>query len=161
MLMALPAAYADEASKKTKIEELLALMNARQMADQMVGIVTNSFRQGFSQQSASLGSGPEVEKLGNEIADLLGATVRKQMGWEDFFQPEMVRLYSDSFEESEIDGMVAFYRSPAGKAVIAKMPVLLQKGAELGQKRMQAVGPELGKMVSEKIEKFKREQRKP
>jgi hypothetical protein len=38
-----------------------------------------------------------------------------------------IRLYKESFSEEEVAGMLAFYKTPAGQAVIFKMPVLTQQ----------------------------------
>lgn len=45
-----------------------------------------------------------------------------------------LRIYRKSLSQSEVDGMVAFYETPAGKAVINKLPVIMQNTmAEVGQ----------------------------
>jgi hypothetical protein len=41
-------------------------------------------------------------------------------------EPMYIREYSQAFSQAEIDGMLVFYKSDAGKAVTAKMPQLLQ-----------------------------------
>ena len=38
-----------------------------------------------------------------------------------------LRIYQDSLNQAEVDGMIAFYKTPAGQAVIKKLPVLVQK----------------------------------
>ena len=34
--------------------------------------------------------------------------------------PDLVKLYSDAYSENELDGILAFYRTPAGRAMLAK-----------------------------------------
>jgi hypothetical protein len=37
-----------------------------------------------------------------------------------------MRVYHDSFTQSEIDGIIRFYKTPAGKAMVNKVPVVMQ-----------------------------------
>jgi hypothetical protein len=53
----------------------------------------------------------------------------------DRLKPVYVKLYSETFTQEEVDGLVAFYKTPAGKALIIKMPKLMQS--------LMAVMPEL------------------
>jgi uncharacterized protein len=38
----------------------------------------------------------------------------------------MVRLYQATYTQDEVDGLIAFYKTPAGQALINKAPLLLQ-----------------------------------
>lgn len=44
----------------------------------------------------------------------------------DRLKPVYIKLYSETFTQEEVDGLVAFYKTPAGKALIIKMPKLMQ-----------------------------------
>jgi len=80
------------------------------------------------------------------------------MTWESF-EPNVIDLYKKSFTQSEIDGMVQFYKSPAGKAVIAKMPVVMQNNMQLVQGRMKTLLPKIQQLQQETFEKLKATQR--
>ena len=55
------------------------------------------------------------------------------MTWEKM-EPMYLRIYRTSLSQSEVDGMIAFYQTPAGQAVINKLPLILQNSmAEVGQ----------------------------
>ncbi len=41
-------------------------------------------------------------------------------------KPQYVRVYAQNFSQEEIDGMIAFYESPTGKAVVTKLPIVMQ-----------------------------------
>ena len=51
---------------------------------------------------------------------------KSRMSWEKL-RPAYVKAYSETFSEEEIDGILAFYESLAGRAMQAKMPVFIQK----------------------------------
>lgn len=39
----------------------------------------------------------------------------------------MIGIYLQSFTQKDVDGMLRFYKSKAGQAVIAKMPVVMPR----------------------------------
>ena len=59
----------------------------------------------------------------------------------------MVPIYQRHFSSEDIDGMLAFYRSPLGRKVIAEMPATMaeamQAGQQWGAERGQAMVAEL------------------
>lgn len=48
-------------------------------------------------------------------------------------QTKMVALYAETFSESELTELLAFYSTPIGMKSLSKMPELMQKGAIIGQ----------------------------
>jgi hypothetical protein len=53
----------------------------------------------------------------------------------------MVKLYTDNFTESELKDLVAFYQSPLGKKVQAKMPQISQQSFQMTQEKLQPAVP--------------------
>ena len=68
--------------------------------------------------------------------------LNKYMSWASM-KDDMVGIYVSEFTEQELKELIAFYQTPVGKKTVAKMPLLMVKGAELSQKRMQDHMPEL------------------
>ena len=54
------------------------------------------------------------------------AMVDGMLNW-DALLPMYLRIYRESFTQDELDGMTAFYKTPAGQAVVRKMPVVMQR----------------------------------
>ena len=148
-LLAFPC-LADEASKQAKAKELLELMNARQMVDQML----EGARQMSEQQVKQMSSDPGAVKMAREMQDKVMALVQERLKWEKM-SPEFVKLYAEAYEEKELDGIIAFYKSPAGKAMVAKMPALAQKSMEMAQQYMKDLIPEIQRVTREIYEKNK------
>ena len=70
------------------------------------------------------------------------AFLSKYMSWASL-KDDMVKIYTAEFTEAELKELNAFYQTPLGKKTVQKMPTLLAKGAEMGQKRVQEHLPEL------------------
>ena len=66
----------------------------------------------------------------------------KYMSWASM-KDDMVKIYVGEFTEPELKELAAFYQTPLGRKTVQKMPALLAKGAEMGQKRVQEHLPEL------------------
>ena len=66
-----------------------------------------------------------------------------------------VDLYAKTFSQSEIDGILTFYKTEAGKAMIAKMPTLMNNLMQMMMKQMQSFMPRLQQLQQEYAPKIK------
>lgn len=139
---------ADEASKTAKVEELLQLTHADRMLtqvfDQMKGMVTAQVSKTNMPEESRLAAVEMQQKMMTLIAD--------RMSWAKV-KPAYIRIYSETFTEEEIDGILGFYRSPAGQAMLEKMPQLMQKSMAVSQQLMGDVMPEIQRMATEMKQK--------
>jgi len=74
--------------------------------------------------------------------------MHEQLNWKTL-QPQYVKLYTKTFSQQEIDGLIAFYSSPAGQAYLAKMPLLMQHSMQLMQAQMQDMMPKIMQILHE------------
>jgi hypothetical protein len=65
----------------------------------------------------------------------------------DNFGPRVTTMYVESFTESELREMTAFYRTPTGRKALALMPEMMQRGALIGAEIAKEHTPELEQMV--------------
>jgi hypothetical protein len=70
-------------------------------------------------------------------------------------KPEYVRLYDEVYSDEEITGILAFYKSAAGQALIRKMPLLMTKSMEISQRHLSGLMPEIQRITKEAAEKSK------
>ncbi len=132
-------ANAQEMTKQAKIERILALTKADAMMDQM-------FNQLKSMMMSPAGSGEQgpTAELQGKIMDL----VKQKMSW-DKLRPQYVKLYDETYSAEEIDGILAFYQSPAGRAMLDKMPVILSKSIAIAQGMMGDIVPDIQRILRE------------
>jgi len=86
------------------------------------------------------------------------AQVEERMSW-DKLKPEYMKVYADVFSEEEITGIVAFYKTPIGHAMLDKMPLLMSKSMEISQRRMAGLMPEIQRQMQEVMQKSKGEKK--
>jgi hypothetical protein len=119
---------ADEASHRKAVETLFGLMEMDSLLSQSV----DKMLEMQVQQNPALV--PYQAKM--------KAFLNKYMSWASL-KDDMAKLYMAEFSESEINELTKFYQTPLGKKTVQKMPALMTKGAEIGQKRVQEHLPEL------------------
>ena len=145
LTVGLAAAAADDA-KRAKIEELLKVMKTESMTEQMFGQMKGMMA------SQMKNATPENQKAGEELSNKILAMVQDRMSWTKM-KPEYVRIYEETFSDEEISGMLAFYQTPVGQAMLEKMPTVMAKSMEIGRRMMGDLMPEIQRMTTEMREK--------
>lgn len=140
------AAPANEAS----IKQLLAVTEARKVVDGMFaqfdGRMNGFLRQALHGQPAS----PEQQKAINSMKIKMTMLFQQEYSWEEL-EPMYIRIYKESFSQEEVDGMIAFYKTPSGQAIVKKMPIVMQKTMLEVQTKIVGLMPKLQKIQQEFI----------
>jgi uncharacterized protein len=141
-----PSLFA-QTTKTAKIEEIFHLTKIDQMQKQMMSQMSAMMKQ---QTMANLT--PDQQKNATEMSQRVMEFTMQKMSW-DVMKPEFIKLYDDTYTEDEISGILLFYQSPAGQAMLAKSPVLVANTMALVQKRMAEIKPELDDMIKKSLPK--------
>jgi hypothetical protein len=125
LLLSSTAAMAAPASEHS-IRQLLAVTQAQRLVDGMLkqidAMMNNTVRQALKGKNPT----PDEQKAIDNMKNKMTALFREELAWEKL-EPLYIRLYEETFTEEEVAGMLSFYKTPAGQAVIYKMPALMQK----------------------------------
>jgi uncharacterized protein len=140
-------ASAQELTKQAKIERLLTVTKADAMLDQ-----TLNQMKGMMASQIPQGGTPEQQARARELQGKILDLVTARMGW-DKMRVEFVRIYDELFSEDEINGILAFYQSPAGRATLEKMPQLMTKAMAYAQSQMADLLPEIQRITKEASQK--------
>jgi uncharacterized protein len=150
-------AYADDASKTAKVEEFFQLAKMDDLLRQTLTMTMNQIKSGIFQQLAGVKLAPDQEKLMDEYQDRLSTVISDALSWEKL-KPGYVKLFAEAYTESELDDIVAFYKSPTGRSMVAKTPMLMTKATTVVQAKMQEAMPALEKVVQDFMEQAKKQQ---
>ena len=60
----------------------------------------------------------------------------------------MIKAYTDVFTDEEIDGMLKFYLSPVGRAMVQKYPALMVRVKTVARQQM-GINEEIKKMLDD------------
>lgn len=153
VLTALPTVEAVRPNRAS-VEELLTLMHSRRMVDTMLqqidGAMAGEIQQGLRVQSAS----PNVRHKAAQLRQAMDARLQAELSWgrtKDIF----VRAFSDGFSQTEVNELINFYESPAGQALVTKMPAIMRETRALMQARMRPVIQDLQAGLQKAIAKVR------
>jgi len=148
LVLCLPlTAHADDASRHAKAQEMLTLMHLDRVMDQ----VMNNMMQQMSTMSKQLGGNtvkPEDQAKLDEFQKKAFDLIQSQMGWKAL-EPDYVDIYAKNFTDEQLDAILVFYKSPAGVALVEKLPTLTAEGSQLAQAKMTALQPQLRQLIQE------------
>ncbi len=142
------AVRADEVSETTKIEELFQLTHVDRMTTQMLDQIKTM----LTAQVAKIDASPEAREGALDLQKKMLTLITDRLSWAKA-KPAYLKIYSETFTEADIDGMLAFYKSPAGHSMLEKMPELMKKSMAFGQALMADITPEIDRMIKEMKEK--------
>jgi uncharacterized protein len=135
---AAPAPVPTEAS----IKQLLEVAQAHKLIDSVMAQMDNLLQQTIAQATKGQQIPAKVQKdIDQRRAEVL-AMMKDLLDWKKL-EPMYVRIYQKTFSQQEVDGMIAFYKTPAGQAVMSKMPVAMQNTIDEMQQMM---GPVMQRM---------------
>lgn len=108
------------------INTLLQITHTQNLLESVYGSMEQTMRQSMQQMSAGQTLSDEQKRVMDATPKKFAEVMRQEFTWAKL-QPIYVNIYQESFTQEEIDGLIAFYRSPAGDALVKKMPLVLQK----------------------------------
>lgn len=134
--------HADDVSKRAKVEEMLTASKVDSISKQMLANVPDRVKQAASRQMlVQSASTPEQKKITQDYLTQMGTIAQKAASW-DVVHPKIVDVYMQSFTEPELDGILAFYKTPAGQALVEKTPEVSTKTIGILQSTVGAMEPD-------------------
>jgi len=130
------------ATHREAVRRLMAVTHVQELTEQ-------SFETILKQQLEQM---PQLAPYASVLRDFY----REQLGW-SILEPDLTRIYLEVFTEAEVTEMVAFYQTPLGQKMLARMPQLLAKSNEATSRRMQAAMP----LLMQRLEAAMRQQAAP
>jgi hypothetical protein len=82
-----------------------------------------------------------------KMMDAMLEMIAAETSWEKV-KADYVTLYADTFSAAELAELIAFYRSPAGKAFVAKQSELTRKSIAMPQKSTLRLMPKIMAMTA-------------
>jgi len=142
VLLALSSAAYCAPPREDSVDTLLTVTKAEKLLDTMFENAEQAMRQSISASVQSERLTAEQRRVLDASPAKFAKILREEMAW-DKMHPLYVQIYQETFTQEEIDGLIAFYKSPTGAAFVEKMPIVMQKSMTLAQARL---GPMMERM---------------
>jgi uncharacterized protein len=137
-----PSASPSNTPTEASIRQLLEVAQAHKLVDSVMAQMDSLLQQTIAQATKGQPIPDKVQKDIDQRRTEVLTMMKDLLDWKKL-EPMYVRIYQKTFTQQEIDGMIAFYKTPAGQAVITKMPAAMQNTIDEMQQMM---GPVMQKM---------------
>lgn len=132
------SASAQEQSRRALAEELINVMDAKSMFDKNITMV----KQMWMAQTSQIPGLPNPSSNAAQAQDKTFDLFSQYLNW-DRIKDDVISIYAETYTEDEMKGIIAFYRSPSGQALLKRQPELLQRTLEMTQKWMREILPKI------------------
>jgi hypothetical protein len=85
----------------------------------------------------------------------MAAILKEELSW-DKVKDQYVQAYREMFSQEEIDGLIAFYQTPAGQSLVSKQPELAKRTMTILQQCMAPVMQRIQKMSEATVLELKK-----
>ena len=147
-----PVAMATQPSDDS-VRELMEITDARELMEGAMAQADQMMRASMEQTMQGKEISTEDRKVLDDMRAQMVAVLEEELGWAAL-EPMFIDVYQRSFSQSEVDAMLEFYNSDAGKAVVAKMPLVMQNTMGVMQQRMMSMAPRLQQIEAEAVAKL-------
>jgi hypothetical protein len=144
---------ADQPASDASIRQLFEVTQTKRLMDGMMAQMDTMMQNAMKQSMETSELTPEQQVIIDDMRTKLMALVRDELKWE-LVEPQYLEIYRRSFTEQEVVGMLDFYRSIAGQAMITKMPLVMQESIDMAQRHMSKLIPKLQQLQKETLEQI-------
>lgn len=144
-----PSAYSGEKEHRMLAQELIKLTDGDTVMEKMKAQLSMVFEQLTAQMNIQESDKPKLDKFIAQFQTILN----DDMAWGKI-ENEYIDLYTSTFTEEDIKGLVDFYNSDLGKKVTEKMPELMQQSMIVAREHMQTIVPKLDALTEEMRTEF-------
>jgi hypothetical protein len=151
---------AGEAPSDSSIHELLKLTKEESTSGDLLENFASMFEDSMQEEKSGQSLNPDQKKIIENFKSEYIQMLKDLLSYKNM-EKDYMSIYKNSFTQSEVDGMISFYKTDAGRAVIEKMPIAEEKIAKIVQSKIQALTPKVQQMEKETMEKVKSARRPP
>ncbi len=150
---------ADNPPSEASIKQLLEVGQAHKLVDTMTVQMDGYMKQIMQQATQGQHITPEIQKgIDKREAEMM-SMLKEVLDWNKL-EPMYVRVYQKSFTQGEVDGLVAFYKTPIGQALLTKMPAVMQNTLNEMQQMMQPMMQRMQRMQQDVVAEIQAQKKK-
>src|SRR5256885_12572241 len=146
----------DQPPSEASIKQLLEVTQVRKLLESTMAQMDAVLKQATQQVTQGQEITPEVQKQIDKGRAESISMMKEILDWNKL-EPMYVHIYQKSFNQQEIDSLIAMYKSPAGQMLLNKMPIVLQNSMGEMQQMMQPVMQRIQRMQRDVIAQLQAE----
>jgi uncharacterized protein len=149
-----PALAQNVPPSEASLKELMKITNISSLMDASMKQIEAMMRADGEKLTKGHTFTPEQKQILDDMYSQMTAVVTSGMSWEKL-EPTMIDLYRQVYTQKEVDGMLAFYKTDAGRALIQKMPALMQATMQLMQRNIASTMPKMAQIRQDTLAKLR------
>jgi len=118
-------AFAEPPTRES-VATLLMETKIERTIDGMLSSMDRMMQQQIAQVSAAQSLTPEQQRAIASTQQKMSDLLHGELTWAKL-EPIYIDVYQQVYTQEEVDGLIAFYRTPVGESYVGKMPLALQK----------------------------------
>jgi hypothetical protein len=150
---------ADNPPSEASIKQLLEVGQAHKLVDTMTAQMEGYMQQIMQQATQGERVTPEIQKQIDSFEAEITSALKEVLDWNKL-EPMYVRVYQKSFTQGEVDGLIAFYKTPTGQALLTKMPLVMQNTLNEMQQMMQPMMQRMQRMQQDVLAEIQGQKKK-
>jgi hypothetical protein len=135
VILLMTGPLAANAASEEKAREYAELVGAKKMMDGMITTMTDAMVKGMQKSNSNLPA---------DLPDIVGGVVKDTISP---LIPQMydalIKMYAENISEEDLEAAIEFYRTPSGQRLLQQIPVMMQKGGQIGQNIVAGHIPEI------------------
>jgi hypothetical protein len=136
------------------LQELLQIVHAEDLLKAVDQQMDSVFQSTMQQVTQGKPPTPAQQKELDNFRGKMKAIMHEEFNWQEM-QPEFMQVYRQTLSQEEVDGMIAFYKTPTGQAVIKKMPLIMQASMGMVQKKFPVLMQKIQQAAKESFKEQK------
>jgi hypothetical protein len=154
VLLNAAAIAADAQPSVESVKQLLDAIGTKNTLNTVQSQIDSMMKLSMQQALGQKPMSPAQNAIMEDMRVKMIAIINQQMSWEKL-EPSLLEIYRKTFTQKEVDGMLVFYRSDVGKAVVAKLPQAMMSSMQMAQGRMSTLLPQIQQLGKDTAEKLK------
>lgn len=140
---------------EASIKQVFELSNTRDMLKNIEAQLDGMTKNMMQQTSKGEPLTAEQQQIQEKFRQKTLAIFQQEISWEKL-EPMFIEIYSNTLSQDDVNGIIVFYKSPAGQSFIKKMPSIMQHSMGIMQKLMAPMMEKMqlaAKEMAEEMEK--------
>lgn len=157
LLMLLPfqvALASGSQPSDASVKELIKVMHARHTLDRVTSQMDRIMKLSMQRALGKQHFNAKQQKILDNMETRMAALLKSDLKWKSV-EPDIIQIYQKSFTQQDVNSMIAFYKTPAGKAVVAKMPLVMQNTTRIMRQRMARIMPQIRQLAMDTTKQLK------
>ena len=130
------------------VNQLLQLTKVDRQMDSVLAQMEGAMKASLQRLTKGRPLSAEEQATLDQQQAKMSAILKEELSW-DKVKDQYVRAYREMFSQEEIDGLIAFYQTPAGQSLVSKQPELAKRTMAILQQRMAPVMQRIQKISEE------------